>query len=118
SREVLKAHAFTAFAAWQETWDARLKGGFTFPFYVVVAQVACFLGDTRTSWRAPAVSPEQAEALAGKPAPGDILIVRQDDFLSNAFLPGFWPHAILWLGPEEAWTRLKLEDGTPLGDDP
>lgn len=118
SKKVVAAHAFTAFAAWKETWDARLKGGFSFPFYVVVAQVATFLGDTRTTSRAPAVTPAQADALAGRLQPGDILVVRQDGFLSNVFLPGFWPHAVLWLGPEEAWTKLRLEDGTRLGDDP
>ena len=34
------------------------------------------------------------------------------------FLPGFWSHALLYLGPEEAWTQLERADGTPLGEDP
>jgi len=47
-----------------------------------------------------------------------VLLVRQDGFLSNALLPGFWTHALIYLGPEEAWTGLPLPDGTPLGEDP
>ncbi len=30
--------------------------------------------------------------------PGDVFITRHDDALSNWFLPGFWPHAALFMG--------------------
>jgi hypothetical protein len=30
--------------------------------------------------------------------PGDVFITRHDDALSNWFLPGFWPHAALFVG--------------------
>jgi len=39
----------------------------------------------------------RAEVLAVA-RPGDVFVTRHDDALSNWFLPGFWPHAALFLG--------------------
>jgi hypothetical protein len=117
TRSIVKTHEFTPLRAWKEHWDARLKGGFRYPFYAVIAKVSTWLGDTRTVKRPPALRGKEATRVAAQLRPGDILLVREDDFLSNAFLPGFWPHAILWLGDEAEWTALKLPDGRRLGDD-
>jgi hypothetical protein len=46
--------------------------------------------------------------------PGDVFVTRHDDAMSNLFLPGFWPHAALFLGktanstPE--WGELSCAD--------
>lgn len=108
----------SGFTAWKELWDARLKDTVSLPFYGLVASIARFLGDTRTSHPPPAVSTAQLATLAGDLRPGDVVLVRQDRYLSNAFLPGFWPHAMIYLGPSDEWTRLELSDGTTLSDDP
>lgn len=48
------------------------------------------------------VSPEIRETVRTMLRPGDIFITRHDDAMSNLFLPGFWPHAALYLGsPKE-----------------
>ena len=117
-RTLASDRRWSGFRAWKELWDARLKNGFKFPFYVAIKNLAEFLGDTRVIHPDPAVNPGQLAALEQRLQPGDVILVRQDHYLSNAFLPGFWPHAILYLGPEEAWTALQLADGTRLGDDP
>jgi hypothetical protein len=40
------------------------------------------------------------EELLPRLRPGDVFVTRHDDALSNWFLPGFWPHAALFLGNE------------------
>ncbi len=45
------------------------------------------------------VCPESRERALSLARPGDVFVTRHDDALSNLFLPGFWPHAALYLGP-------------------
>lgn len=40
--------------------------------------------------------------------PGDIIITRHDDALSNLFLPGFWPHAAFYIGSPTQRASLNL----------
>ena len=117
-RELAEERGLSGFRAWKELWDARLKNSASFPLYHAIAGVSRFLGHTRVTGRPPAIQDAQLARVASLLRPGDVLLAREDGFLSNAFLPGFWPHAILYLGPEGEWTQLRLADGTPLGEDP
>lgn len=40
---------------------------------------------------------------------GDVFITRHDDAVSNLFLPGFWPHAALYIGDEDERGALGVE---------
>jgi hypothetical protein len=55
------------------------------------------------------ISPEQVARLQTLMQPGDIILERRNWYLSNAFLPGFWPHAALYVGTADDLQRLGLD---------
>ena len=54
------------------------------------------------------ISPRQLEDLRAELKPGDILIERRNWYISNTLLPGFWPHAALYLGSYEELSKLGV----------
>lgn len=44
------------------------------------------------------VTPDHIKELDSILEPGDVLVTRHDHALTNLFLPGFWPHAALYIG--------------------
>lgn len=60
------------------------------------------------------VTGQIVEQVATILRPGDVIMTRHDDALSNHFFPGYWPHAALFLGTPEDRRKLGLPaDGTP-----
>lgn len=45
--------------------------------------------------------------------PGDVFVTRHDDAMSNLFLPGFWPHAALYIGTDEQRGTMGVEASKP-----
>lgn len=50
--------------------------------------------------------------------PGDVFVTRHDDALSNLFLPGYWPHAALYLGTGEELEGMGIAGPLRDGDGP
>jgi hypothetical protein len=66
------------------------------------AKVAEWMGDTKVRrLKTHLVSPEQIRELHTKMEPGDVLVARHNWYLSNVGLPGFWPHALLYVGDRD-----------------
>ncbi|MGC4012993.1 MAG: YiiX/YebB-like N1pC/P60 family cysteine hydrolase [Luteolibacter sp.] len=55
------------------------------------------------------LGPELRAALEPELRPGDVIVTRHDDAVSNLFLPGFWPHAALYLGSAEERAALGVD---------
>jgi hypothetical protein len=47
--------------------------------------------------------------------PGDVLVVRKEFAVTNYFLPGYWPHAALFLGTVNDLRQLGLSDDEHAG---
>ncbi|CAA6693708.1 MULTISPECIES: YiiX/YebB-like N1pC/P60 family cysteine hydrolase [unclassified Lentimonas] len=54
------------------------------------------------------VTPEVQERLLAFLQPGDVLVMRHDDAMSNLFLPGFWPHAAFYIGTNGQRSELGV----------
>ena len=90
--------------------EARDAGQET--FYRAQTFLATWIGDTKV--RAPhgghaLIRPAQVEELRARLKPGDVMLERRNWFLSNAFLPGYWPHSALYVGTAEDMKRLGLD---------
>ncbi|MGE3409048.1 MAG: YiiX/YebB-like N1pC/P60 family cysteine hydrolase [Pirellulales bacterium] len=74
----------------------------------------------------PSLPVEIRQQITAQLRPGDVMVTRKEHALTNYFLPGYWPHAILYLGqPAELqgmglhnlphiqprWARLLAADG-------
>ncbi len=59
------------------------------------------------------ITAEMRDAVLRRARPGDVFVTRHDDALSNLFLPGYWPHAALYLGTAEEAAELGV--GLPAG---
>lgn len=117
--EIIRKHA--------ESRDERLAllatGGLTEPIkeagritkaltYHGQAFVSTWLGSTR--FRQPRdgqlmIHDTQLAEFRAKLKPGDILIERQNWFLSRALMPGYWAHAALYVGTTNDLVRLGLD---------
>jgi hypothetical protein len=91
-------------------------------WFPVQQNVAELMGDTKVRrLHTMLISEEQVREAARMSRPGDILVERRNWYLSNVALPGFWPHAALWIGTAEEMAELldlepevRAEYGGPL----
>ncbi|MFT6630665.1 MAG: hypothetical protein ACJAS4_000607 [Bacteriovoracaceae bacterium] len=74
-------------------------------FYSISRKISTWLGDTKIRNRNPdyyngqtLIDLKMAKKMNDIVKPGDVMISRTNWFLSNAFLPGFWPHSFLYIG--------------------
>ena len=81
--------------------------------YLAQSMVSTWIGDFRLKSRpehAGLITSKQAGELRKLLQPGDILLERRNWFMSNAFLPGYWPHAAVYLGDPASLRRLGVTD--------
>jgi hypothetical protein len=76
-------------------------------WYPAQKKVALLMGDTRVRRGATyLITEKQQEEMDKALLPGDIMISRKNWHLSNVGLPGFWPHAILYIGAEDKFNEF------------
>lgn len=122
---LLKGRGTGPVLTFANAFDIVRKGGFQ-AWFPVQMGVAEWMGDTKVyRLQRSLITPEQIAALGPQLEPGDILLERREWYVSNIGLPGFWPHAALYIGtpvqraryfdtPEvRAWVQAQ---GEPSGE--
>lgn len=80
--------------------------------YETQSAVSTWIGDFKIR------EPRRGEALIGEEKlaklaavlePGDVLLERRNWYLSNAFLPGYWPHGAVYVGTADDLRERGLE---------
>lgn len=91
--------------------DEMLRSEAFQAWFPVQRDVATWFGDTRV---APPnrrlISDAQIADMAEHMRPGDIIVERRNWYLSNVGLPGFWPHAALFVGTQDDLRALDEDE--------
>lgn len=100
SKETLKDRAVKDFG--YNAFDIARDMSFE-AWFPVQSTVALWMGDTKVArLHEHLISEEQLQVMQRHLQPGDVIVARHNWYLSNVGLPGFWPHAELYIGaPEE-----------------
>jgi hypothetical protein len=86
----------------------RVKEDAYTPVYSIQSMLSTWIGDARIVQDKPLISLDQIREVAPRLRAGDIILERRNWFLSNAFLPGFWPHSALYVGSPGDLRRLGI----------
>lgn len=79
--------------------------------YDLQERVSCMVSGVHTRPNhQPALPAAVKDALRAALRPGDVFVTRKEHALTNYFLPGFWPHAALYLGDCDALQSLGIHD--------
>ncbi len=67
------------------------------------------IADMRNPFHVKRVTPAIVSQLCAILQPGDAIVTRHDDAMSNLFLPGYWIHSSLHIGTEADRRRLNVK---------
>lgn len=71
------------------------------------------ISEIRNQWKRKRVTPVVQRKIKRFLQPGDVIITRHDDAATNLFLPGFWPHASLYIGSQKERAALDPDNTCP-----
>lgn len=72
--------------------------------------VGTLLSQLRVPLHRHAIDGDVLDLLGAELMPGDVLLVRAEDKVTCALLPGFWAHAAIFLGDAERLAELNLPE--------
>ncbi len=75
-------------------------------------KIACLMVSDVSTRRGhhPSLPAEAAAEIRSLVRPGDVFVTRKNHVLTNYFLPGYWPHAALYIGDAAALEKLGIHE--------
>jgi hypothetical protein len=111
SLHFVQAHPVSRSKEWLSRLGRRVQKDVKTPVYAAQSMLSEWIGDLRIVKDEPLITERQVrEDIVPKLQPGDIFLERRNWFLSNAFLPGFWPHSALYIGTPDDLKALGIAD--------
>ncbi|MBD3851806.1 MAG: hypothetical protein IFK93_10925 [Acidobacteria bacterium] len=65
--------------------------------------------ELRDHWTPDRIGEDSRRDLEKLMQPGDVLVTRHDHAFTNLFLPGYWPHAALYVGSETDRRQMQID---------
>lgn len=83
----------------RRVYDKIVHSGIGHTIYAIQSWVSEWIGQLSTQPSHRPALPETIKAqLLDLLMPGDVMVTRKEHSLTNYFLPGYWPHAALYIG--------------------
>ena len=97
----------------RDVYDTVVRSGVGRAIYSIQSWVSRWVGQLSTQPEHRPALPESIKSgLLARLQPGDVLVTRKEHSLTNYFLPGYWPHAALYVGGRQVIEALA--DGVRL----
>lgn len=93
---------------WFYAYTRGPRSGFKQAMFAMFEISGRTISNMRNPFHLKRVSEEVIAGIRPHLIPGDILVTRHDDALSNYFLPGYWPHVALYVGTEAQRRELGI----------
>ncbi|UCD76499.1 MAG: hypothetical protein JSV91_06155 [Phycisphaerales bacterium] len=90
------------------SWRWRRASACQQMLFGILEACGCVIADVANPFHTDRMTGPVRRQLRKLLLPGDVIIARHDQVLSNLFLPGYWPHAALHIGPPSTRSQLPL----------
>ena len=104
-----RLYALNRLGYFKYSLSRRHKSTLKHAVFAVYQMFGRVIANLRNPFRRKRVTAEIRERLSELLRPGDVIITRHDDAMTNYFLPGFWPHAALYIGLADERRGLGVE---------
>lgn len=108
-----RAEAKNRLRYWRHSLSRRRKSTLNQNSFAIFEASGRVISELKNPLHQRRVSPEIVRAARRLLRPGDALVTRHDDAMSNLFLPGYWPHGALYIGS----ARERRQLGVRLSDE-